>query len=440
MRRARVLAAAVLALACSVLSVTDAAATGRGDGRDYTIFNPPLPPALVGGELSTVLQGELHGAGYIVEAPPQWNGDLVMWAHGYRGEGTVLTVDPPGYGLRQHLLDLGYAWAASSYDLNGYVIDSGVRSTTDLARYFRTLVGRPDRIYLAGVSMGGHITARAIEQLPAFYDGALPLCGVVGDIELFDFFVDYTFVAQALAGVDAYPIPDNWLTAVVPQIQAALGTAGIGLGPPTNELGLQFRSIVVEQSGGPRPGANVAFSFWKDFLFSLPTPDDGGPLSLNPGRVGTNVDTDYSPDTPVAIDDSVRRIEPVDARARRSHSLGPIALVEGKPHVPVLTLHDLGDLFVPFSMEQYYAADVAASGRSDLLVQRAIRAIGHCEFSGAEVITAFDDLVAWVEDGMRPDGDDVTDPVAVAAPDFGCRFSDPAAYGTGSRGLIPACP
>ena len=44
-------------------------------------------------------------------------------------------------------------------------------------------------------------------------------------------------------------------------------------------------------------------------------------------------------------------------------------------------------------MEQYYAADVAANGQSDLLVQRAIRAINHCEFSPTEVGTAFDELV-----------------------------------------------
>ena len=111
--------------------------------------------------------------------------------------------------------------------------------------------------------MGGHVTARSIEQHPEFYDGALPLCGVVGDVELFDFFLDFTFVGQALAGVEAYPIPADYQTRVVPRIQAALGTVGIGLGPPTNPRGLQFRAIVVEQSGGPRPGAEVAFSFWK---------------------------------------------------------------------------------------------------------------------------------------------------------------------------------
>jgi len=32
----------------------------------------------VGGQLSSVLQGELRGAGYIIEVPPNWNGELVM--------------------------------------------------------------------------------------------------------------------------------------------------------------------------------------------------------------------------------------------------------------------------------------------------------------------------------------------------------------------------
>ncbi len=49
-----------------------------------------------------------------------------MWAHGYRGTGKVLTVDTPGYGLRQKLLQQGYAWAASSYATNDYNVATGV--------------------------------------------------------------------------------------------------------------------------------------------------------------------------------------------------------------------------------------------------------------------------------------------------------------------------
>jgi hypothetical protein len=113
----------------------------------------------------------------------------------------------------------------------------------------------------------------------------------------------------------------------------------------------------------------------------------------------------------------------------------------------VLSLHGLGDLFVPFSMEQVYAAEVAEAGRSELLVQRAVRATGHCEFSPAEAGRAWDDLVAWVTDGTRPDGDDVTDRAAVADPTFGCRFSDAAAYAAAgapsendTRRLFEPCP
>ena len=70
----------------------------------YTISNPPLTPALVNGVPSTVFQGVHEHAAYNIEVPPGWNGELVMWAHGYRGQGIVLSASPPAFGLRQKLL------------------------------------------------------------------------------------------------------------------------------------------------------------------------------------------------------------------------------------------------------------------------------------------------------------------------------------------------
>ena len=50
------------------------------------IVNPPLPPVDVGGAFSIVTQGELGGAGYVVEDGRRCGtADLVMWAHGWRG-------------------------------------------------------------------------------------------------------------------------------------------------------------------------------------------------------------------------------------------------------------------------------------------------------------------------------------------------------------------
>jgi hypothetical protein len=151
-----------------------------------------------------------------------------MWAHGYRGQGTVLTVDTPDFGLREKLVAEGYAWAASSYDDNGYDVRAGVLGTHDLAGLFARTWHQPRRTYIAGVSMGGHVIGRSLEEYPFQYAGALPMCGVLGDDRLFDFFLDYNLVAQDLAGVRAYPPPADYLTNAVPRIEQALACRRCG--------------------------------------------------------------------------------------------------------------------------------------------------------------------------------------------------------------------
>ncbi|MBQ1013844.1 hypothetical protein KBX53_23435 [Micromonospora sp. M51] len=446
----RLLAATTtLTLAVGLVGAAPAGATGR-DARGgeplpgYTIENPPLAPLVVGGKPTTVRQGVHRHAGYLIEVPARWNGDLVMWAHGYRGQGTVLSPEPPGFGLRQRLLEQGYAWASSSYDRNGFDIRSGVLGTKDLADHFARTVRRPQHTYVAGVSMGGYVIGRSLEQYPGFYDGALPMCGVLGDQTLLDFYLDYNLVAQALAGVPAYPTPADYLTNAVPRIQVALGLAGLTpTGPDTTtERGKQLRAITVNRSGGPRPGADAAFAVWKDFLFSISVPtSSGNSPAQQPGQLSTNLLTRYTPNSPVNVNATVRRVAPENLRQRLLPTLTEVPRIAGRPTAPVLSLHGLGDLFVPFSMEQAYATDVARHGRAKLVVQRAIRATQHCEFTPAEAGTAWDDLVSWVRTGKRPAGDTVTDPAVVARPDYGCRFSDRDAYaaGVGTRRLYPAC-
>lgn len=443
----RPLLAAVAALALTLPAAPTWASPPPPDDQPlpgYTISNPPLAPLTVHGQQATVRQGVTGHAAYDIETPPGWTGKLVMWAHGYRGQGTTLTVDPPSYGLRQKWLDQGYAWAASSYYDNGYDVRAGVTATRHLSDYVATHVGRTTRRFIAGVSMGGHIIGRSLEQYPRYYSGALPMCGVLGDDALFDEILDYNLVAQGLSGVRAYPVPADYLTTDVPKIETKLGidTVTTATPEPTNDLGKQLRSIWVNRTGGPRPGTAGAFATWKDFLFTLAVPSGGTSLAEDPGQVATNVGRRYEPNHPVDINKEVQRVPVANPGARHSNRLSQIPLISGKPRVPVLSLHGLGDGFVPFSMEQVYAKDVRRNHESGLLVQRAIRAAQHCEFSDTEAGQAWDDLVRWVRTGHRPAGDPVTDRRAVAAPDFGCRFSDPAAWaaGTGTRRLFPACP
>jgi hypothetical protein len=105
--------------------------------------------------------------------------------------------------------------------------------------------------------------------------------------------------------------------------------------------------------------------------------------------------------------------------------LAAVPAIAGRLSMPVLSMHTLGDLFVPFSMEQIYARRAAANGDADRLVTRAIRDINHCGFATVEMERAFADLVNWVANGVKPAGDDILTPAAVANPNFGCTFSVP---------------
>jgi pimeloyl-ACP methyl ester carboxylesterase len=377
--------------------------------------------------------GVHKGAGYRVEVPDNWNGDLVLYCHGYRGYVPELTVSNPS--IRAYLVQNGYAWAASSYSTNGYDVKTGVQDTNALAKYFNGLVGKPKRVYIMGHSMGGHVTGVAIEQYPNLFAGALPMCGVMGDCELFDFFFDYQVLAQYFTGTMVnFPWPEDYETVIIPEMKMELGAA---FPYALNSAGDFLKIATKYRSGGQRPLFDVAFVSWANFLFGQGL---DGTIGIATGNVMGNMDTVYQLDgVPAlspeeeAINEGILRVQP-DPQGRHPNGLANIPPISGNIQIPVLTLHTLGDLFVPFSMEEIYAERVAARGKSDLLVQRAIRDVGHCGFTTLEQEIAFADLVNWVENGVRPAGDDVLDPIAVANPDFGCQFT------TDNRSYAPPCP
>lgn len=379
-------------------------------------------------------------AGYRVEVPDNWNGSLVMWAHGFRGTGLELTVD--NHPLRELLIALGYAWAASSYDRNDYDISSGVQSTHALIKRFNGLVGKPSQVLMSGVSMGGHITAVIIEQYPQLFDGALPACGAIGDYALFDYFLDFTLAGQQLGtGSSQYPVDTiPYLFGTVPAIKSNLEAFPGGWPVVLNADGTNFKNLVEQRSGGDRPNYDEAWFFWNtfpdfasgagNFLFDLAIGD--GSLPRAPGSAVDNIDTVYQFDTDPALtpaeadlNNLIFRIA-AEPQTRRKQGLAQVPTVSGDINIPVLTLHNLGDLFVPVLNEVEYVNRVSNNGKGDLLVQRAIRGVLHCDFTPEEFSTAFLDLVSWVNSGIKPAGDDFSDPASVADPSFGCQFTNGA--------------
>ena len=223
----------------------------------YFVDETKLPFVALAGTTTTRLWGVQGGAGYRIEVPENWNGDLVLYAHGFRGGGLELTVSNPP--IRAYLIANGYAWAASSYATNGYDVTQGVKDTHDLGTLFNGLAAKPNRVYFTGTSMGGHITGVAIEQYPNAYDGAMPMCGVMGDNKLFDYFVENHLAAHVLASLDVpFPFPAGYATTIVPQLRAAFGAPYPSMLTP---LGQKFAGVVENLSGGDRPMFEPAFRF-----------------------------------------------------------------------------------------------------------------------------------------------------------------------------------
>src|SRR3954469_23281410 len=96
------------------------------------------------------------GSQFEIDVPANWNGDLVLYAHGIVQASVPVT--PPttqdGYAvLRSHALAAGFAVAASSYSSNGWALADAVRRTHQLSGIVASKIGRPARTFLVGHSM-----------------------------------------------------------------------------------------------------------------------------------------------------------------------------------------------------------------------------------------------------------------------------------------------
>lgn len=380
--------------------------------------------------------GVINGAAYRVEVPANWNGKLVMWAHGYAGEGAALLVDNPP--TRRHLIQNGYAWAASSYSKNYYDVRAGVEDTNALANAFNTIaaanarsLAAPSKVYITGFSMGGHITAAAIEDETAAtavnktkYAGAVPMCGVMGDTELFNQFGAMQVTAQAMAGLPSYPFA-KW-SEIRAQVTGALFTT---FPSATTAAGDKYLSVLQNITGGQRPMFTQGMLFGGTFPFAWGVFGGDGTVNgmLNKNVLDTSAYT-YTIDGDVAgstaLNASVLKITPdADANRLRRDGLRWIPKVNGEFKIPVVSIHTLGDMYVPFSMQQTYQKRVAAKGNGGWLVQRAIRGASHCDFTVAEQVNAFEAMIKWERDGIKPAGDDVITPATVAATTYGCTHT-----------------
>jgi len=342
------------------------------------------------------------GAHYVIDVPANWNGELVVWIHGYTFPQQPVT--PPTVGLSPFLLSQGFAVAASSFSENGYAVAEAIRQTHQLSGLFADLCGQPQRTYLIGASLGGIIGLRLVEKYPQQYDGALLACGVVGgsraeiqyvgDIRVM---FDYFFPGCIPGELFSRPEGVSFETEVVPAFLAKLGTAEgqqkfQAFLACAREKGLRFNSIN-EAVQGTLQVLGYTWYGGQDFIART---HDHVPYD--------NDDVVYTcPGLPQQIVDGlnagVRRYSSTrDAEAFLRHYYEP----DGDLEIPVITHHTTRDPLVPLFHEDLFRSRVQAAGKSNLLLERTRSAFGHCNFQQTDLPLAFLDLVSWVRTGQKP--------------------------------------
>ena len=74
----------------------------------------------------------------------------------------------------------------------------------------------------------------------------------------------------------------------------------------------------------------------------------------------------------------------------------------GNLDIPMLTFHKTRDRLVPYRHEAAYLAKVANAGKTANLLQRSQNSFGHCDLGVSTIMTNFQDLVNWVNTGVKP--------------------------------------
>jgi pimeloyl-ACP methyl ester carboxylesterase len=351
----------------------------------------------------------------LVCIPTEWNGSLVLYAHGFVPPQAPLVLPiaeltlPDGTFVPSVLLSQRFAFATSSFHKNGAATQQAIKDLGDLLHYFKTLVRRRllQKVFIIGASEGGLPVMRLIEQQPDNYNAALALCAPVGGAPeqiryatdfrvVFDYFFPgvFTFApgAPGEQAFGAFSVPEDaflfWESDYVPRIIAAISNNPIAAAQLFNVTGAAVDpndpSTAIETAVGL-----LFYSIWETNDIIATT---GGIPYDNRSTVYVGSLDD------AALNAGVERIKGdprAESYARRFYQ------TTGELERPVVTLHNTLDPIAPFQHEINYSQLVATAGASDFLTELPIEGYGHCDFTTEEILGAFGIMVQRAVGGVQ---------------------------------------
>lgn len=324
--------------------------------------------------------GTLAGAPYRIDMPERWNGELVLFVHGYEPAGTPRSDPWPLDGSAKALLDKGYAVAASGYSTQGWAVAEAVPENERLRRHFLARHGRPARSWLVGHSMGGQVALASVERYPRAYDGVLSLCGV--NAPAHELFTD-----GVLTPLVAF---DVLFPRVLPQAPAGLADPSLPpqLDPAAVEAALAGdeakAKLLAQRVDIPR--GELAGALWLQYLALRELDKRAGGFPVD------NRNTRYHGfGDDAAFNATVRRYagdpEAVAYLARN-------APLSGRVRTTVVLQSNAVDPTVPARFGRRYLERMREAGTARHATVLPPVGVGHCNFEPAQVDAAFDALRA----------------------------------------------
>jgi pimeloyl-ACP methyl ester carboxylesterase len=343
------------------------------------------------------------GSVYRLIRPTNWNGTLLLYAHGYVSPDLPVGISPDAQLVASVVVPRGFAIAISSFSETGWVVKDATQRTHQLLGLFTSKFGQPSRVYVAGGSMGGLIAIRLAETWPNEFAGLLPACAMAGGLTSQ---YDYALNVRVLFDV-FYPGVLPWSPIDVPSgldsVQDVIAPAVAAM--TANPAGALAIASIAQT---PVPFANGAELFESITTALVTAASYPQILELTHGQpYFDNASTEYTGALPAAtlafINASVRRFSGSPAgRNLLAHDYTPT----GDLRMPALTLSTFRDPLIPGFHRVLYGQRVAAAGNGDLLVQRNVAGTaggyGHCTFTPQELTQAFLDLALWAEFGLKP--------------------------------------
>lgn len=358
------------------------------------------------------------GGWYWTAYPRDWNGTLIVHAHGGPRTAEPQRNDPVEDLERfSVMVREGYAWAGSTYRRGGYGVRMAARDTDDLRQIVWDAFGKPERTLLHGQSWGGNVAAKAAELYAVSADGARNYDGVIltsgllaGGTRGYTFRADLRAVYQFYCRNHPRPtetryplwqgLPEGTVMARADIAARVEECTGLSLAPEarTRAQADSLRNIL--SVVGVTADNLVAHLAWGTNLFQ-----DMVWKRLDGGNPFTNAGTTYQgSDDDVALNQGVERFEADPAAVA---ALAYDADLTGNIVLPTLTLHARYDPTVFVGHEAVYARTVAAAGRSDLLSQVFTTEALHSQLSVPQYAGMLIAMTRWLDTGEKPDAEDV---------------------------------